>query len=173
MPLLSRAGISRDSSIVPAHNPRYGIPNANRFPHFISANGAPCYQCVFPQAPAPELAIRVHRQDGLAVIDFSSRVSHIHDSYKAGDDWCREMFIESSSFAASTGVALAITNYGTTIAGNALACLLAATPAGWVLVLVGIGVAAAAAGTSIWFDKSIKENAGSWYDSIMKWTNAK
>jgi hypothetical protein len=38
---------------------------------------------------------------------------------------------------------------------------------------VGIGVAAAAAGTSIWLDKSIKENAGSWYDFIMKWTNTK
>jgi len=107
--------------------------------------------------------------NGLAVIDFSSRVSHIHDSYKAGDDWCREMFIESSSFAASTIGGLGVVYAGSALLGKvALTTFVAATPAGWVLVLVGIGVAAAAAGTSIWFDKSIKENAGSWYDTIMK-----
>ena len=44
---------------------------------------------------------------------------------------------------------------------------------GWVLIVVGIGVAAAAAGTSIYLDKTIKENAGSWYDSIMKRTISK
>jgi polysaccharide deacetylase family protein (PEP-CTERM system associated) len=33
LPILVKAGIERDSSIVPTHNPRYGIPNANRFPH--------------------------------------------------------------------------------------------------------------------------------------------
>jgi hypothetical protein len=111
--------------------------------------------------------------NGLAVIDFGGRIDKIHGSYEAGEDWCREMFIESSSFAASTGVALAITNYGTTIAGNALACLLAATPAGWVLIVVGVGVAAAAAGTAIYLDKTVKENSGNWYDAIMKWTSTK
>jgi uncharacterized protein YukE len=90
--------------------------------------------------------------NGLAVIEFGSRVSHIHDSYKAGDDWCREMFIESSSFAASAGGGMLVAGYGTAMAGKALACLLAATPAGWVLVVVGIGVAAAAAGTAILLD---------------------
>jgi hypothetical protein len=35
--------------------------------------------------------------NGLAVIDFGSRVGNIHNSYKAGGDWERDMFIESSS----------------------------------------------------------------------------
>lgn len=33
LPILKEAGITRDSSVVPAHNPRYGIPGAERFPH--------------------------------------------------------------------------------------------------------------------------------------------
>jgi hypothetical protein len=105
--------------------------------------------------------------NSLAVIDFGSRVSHVHDSYKAGDDWCREMFIESTSFAASAISGTVVVAAGSAIAEASLAALVAATPAGWVLIVVGIGVAAAAAGTSIWFDKSINEKAGSWYDIIM------
>lgn len=34
-PIMAEAGIALDSSIVPAHNPRYGIPEANRFPYRI------------------------------------------------------------------------------------------------------------------------------------------
>ena len=78
------------------------------------------------------------------------------------------MFIESSSFAFSAGAGLAVVSVGAAIAKASLAALVAATPAGWVLIVVGIGVAVAAAGTSIWLDKTIKENAGSWYDFIMK-----
>jgi hypothetical protein len=111
--------------------------------------------------------------NGLAVIDFGSRVSHIHDSYQAGGNWYREMFIESSSFAASAISGTAIVGAGSALAEASLAALVAATPAGWVLIVVGIGVAVAAAGTSIWLDKTIKENAGSWYDSIMKRTISK
>jgi polysaccharide deacetylase family protein (PEP-CTERM system associated) len=40
LPILAGAGIARDTSIVPAHNPRYGIPGANRFPHWIALNRA-------------------------------------------------------------------------------------------------------------------------------------
>lgn len=70
--------------------------------------------------------------NGLVVIDFGSRVSHIHDSYKAGDDWCREIFIESSSFAASAIGGLGVVGGGSAIAEAALATFVAATPAGWV-----------------------------------------
>jgi hypothetical protein len=112
-------------------------------------------------------------RNSLAVIDFGSRVSHIHDSYKAGDDWCREMFIESFSFAASAGGGLGVAGSGSALAEAALATFVAATPAGWVLIVVGLGVAAAAAGTSILLDSKIKENAGSWYDSIMRRTSIK
>ncbi|HUW15337.1 MAG TPA: DUF3473 domain-containing protein [Anaerolineae bacterium] len=37
LPILAEAGITCDSSIVPAHNPRYGIPDAQRFPHLVSS----------------------------------------------------------------------------------------------------------------------------------------
>jgi hypothetical protein len=107
------------------------------------------------------------------VIDFGSRVNHIHDSYKSGEDWCREMFIESTSFAASAGAGMLVVNVGSGIAESALAACLAATPAGWVLIIAGIGVAAVAAGAAIYSDKMIKENSGSLYDSIMKWINSK
>jgi hypothetical protein len=116
--------------------------------------------------------------NGLVVIDFGSRVNHIHDSYKAGENWYREMFVESTSFALSVSAGSFVADAGTyfagqALAGEALACLIGATPAGWVLVIVGLGVAAAAAGTSIYLDKKIKENSGSWYDAIMKWINPK
>jgi polysaccharide deacetylase family protein (PEP-CTERM system associated) len=40
LPILAEAGIAHDSSIVPAHNPRYGIPQAERFPHHVSVKHA-------------------------------------------------------------------------------------------------------------------------------------
>ena len=39
--------------------------------------------------------------NGLAVIDFGSRIGNIHNSYEAGSNWERDLFIESSSFSAS------------------------------------------------------------------------
>lgn len=62
--------------------------------------------------------------NGLAVIDFGSRVGNIHNSYKAGGNWERDMFIESSSFAVSAGAGLATLKVG----GAALGILVAATP---------------------------------------------
>jgi polysaccharide deacetylase family protein (PEP-CTERM system associated) len=41
LPILVKAGITRDSSIVPAHNPRYGIPSAQRFPHPVFTDYPP------------------------------------------------------------------------------------------------------------------------------------
>jgi hypothetical protein len=67
--------------------------------------------------------------DGLAVIDFGSRVDNIYNSYRAGDNWERDMFIESSSFAASATMGTAVVNAG----GAALTFLMVATPnrLGW------------------------------------------
>jgi hypothetical protein len=110
--------------------------------------------------------------NGLAVIDFGSRVNHIHDSYKSGGNWYREMFIESTRFAVSAGSGLAVAGVGSVVAEAALATFLVATPAGWVLAIIGLGVATAATAASIYSDKKIKENGGHWYDSIMKWLNA-
>ncbi|BBA36163.1 uncharacterized protein sS8_4233 [Methylocaldum marinum] len=68
---------------------------------------------------------------------------------------------ESSSFAASGITGIIATNAG-------LALLLAATPAGWVgLIVGGAAVAGAAAGSSMLINSIFKENSGGWYDSIM------
>jgi hypothetical protein len=99
--------------------------------------------------------------NGLAVIDFGSRMGNIHNSYKAGENWEREMFIESSSFAAS---AIA----GTIAVEAGLTLLIFATPVGWLGLLVGgLAIAGTAAFTSIAVNEEIKNNSGKWYDSIM------
>jgi polysaccharide deacetylase family protein (PEP-CTERM system associated) len=41
LPILVKAGVARDSSIVPAHNPRYGIPTTERFPHPVFTDYPP------------------------------------------------------------------------------------------------------------------------------------
>jgi polysaccharide deacetylase family protein (PEP-CTERM system associated) len=48
LPILAEAGIAHDSSIVPAHNPRYGIPHANRFPHLVSTHQSHTNLTEFP-----------------------------------------------------------------------------------------------------------------------------
>ncbi len=103
--------------------------------------------------------------NGLAVIDFTSRVGNIHNEYNAGGEWERELFVESSSFALS-----AIAGTSAVSAGSAaLGLLVVATPVGWVgLIVGGIAVAGVAAATSISVNNVVKENSGSWYDSIMK-----
>ncbi|WP_102797672.1 hypothetical protein [Bowmanella denitrificans] len=104
--------------------------------------------------------------NGLAVIDFGSRVGNVHNTYQAGGHWERELFIESSSFAASALTGTAVVSAGST----ALGILIVATPVGWVgLIIGGIAVAGAAAGASIWVNGQMKENSGGWYDDIMKW----
>ena len=44
LPLISKAGIVYDSSVVPAHNPRYGLPLAPQFPHLIDVNASASQQ---------------------------------------------------------------------------------------------------------------------------------
>ncbi len=104
--------------------------------------------------------------NGLAVIDFGSRVGNIHNSYQAGGNWEREMFIESSSFAASAGAGIVAVNAG----AAALTFLMVATPIGWVgLIVSGIAVAGVAATASISANNYTKNISGSLYDDIMKW----
>ncbi len=103
--------------------------------------------------------------NGLAVIDFGSRVGNIHNSYKAGNNWEREMFIESSSFAASATVGIGTVNAGVA----ALTFLMVATPVGWVgLIVGGLVVAGVAASSSIMTNNYMKNNSGDAYDVIMK-----
>lgn len=101
--------------------------------------------------------------NGLAVIDFGSRIGSIHNSYKSGGNWERDLFIESSSFAASATAGIITVNAG-------LALLMIATPVGWVgLIIGGLTVAGTAAVASISMDSAMKNNSGSWYDAIMDW----
>jgi hypothetical protein len=100
--------------------------------------------------------------NGLALVDFGSRAGNVHTSYKAGGKWERELFIESSSFALSTTA-------GTLTASAGMKLMMMATPVGWVgLVIGGLAVAGVAAGTSIWTNGITKDNAGNYYDRILK-----
>jgi hypothetical protein len=100
--------------------------------------------------------------NGLAVIDFTSRVGSIHNEYKAGGEWERELFVESSSFAFSAVA-------GSLAVKAGLGLLMVATPVGWVgLIVGGVAVAGTAAAVSMGVNGLVKENSGSWYDSIMK-----
>ncbi len=106
--------------------------------------------------------------NGLAVIDFGSRAGNIHASYVAGDNWERELFIESTSFATSAIAGTAAVNVGTA----ALGFLVVATPIGWVGLIVGgvaVAVAGVAAGVSMGVNSYVKENSGDTYDQIMRW----
>ncbi|MBV1871451.1 MAG: hypothetical protein KUG83_02775 [Gammaproteobacteria bacterium] len=103
--------------------------------------------------------------NGLAVIDFGSRVTNIHNAHRGGANWEREMFIESSSFAAS---AIA----GTLTVNAGLAMLIFLTPFGWMgLVAGGLAVAGSAAGISIGVNNAFESNSGNWYDYIMTLVN--
>lgn len=103
---------------------------------------------------------------GLAVIDFGSKVGNIHNEYKAGGDWHRQMFIESTSFVAGAGAAYVAGSIG----GTALSLLIMATPVGWVglvVVVGGLALAGIAAGASITANSYAQKSAGNWYDSTM------
>lgn len=105
--------------------------------------------------------------NGLAVIDFGSRIGNIKSSYDANGEWERELFIESSSFAASALTGMAAVNVG-------LSLLMVATPVGWVGLLIGgLTVAGVAAAGSMGMNYAIKNNSGAWYDEIMNWLNSK
>ncbi len=99
--------------------------------------------------------------NGLTLIDFTSRIGNVHNRYQAGENWERELFIESSSFTASALI-------GTGLAKAGLGILFVATPAGWVaLVAGGAAVAGVAAAGALSANYYFKSNAGNWYDSIL------
>ncbi|WP_201276865.1 hypothetical protein [Microbulbifer sp. ALW1] len=100
--------------------------------------------------------------NGLAVIDFGSRAGKVHNSYQAGGNWERDLFIESSSFAASATTGALIAQAGVTF-------LLAATPLGWTaLIVTGLIVAGTAATASVLVNNQVHKNSGAIYDKVMK-----
>ncbi len=96
--------------------------------------------------------------NGLIVVDVASRVGNVQKTYKTDGDWERELFIESSSFAASALAGGAIAKAGATF-------LILATPAGWV------GLIVVAAAVSMGENYAVKGKSGGLYDSIMEWLN--
>ncbi|MBI9088858.1 MAG: hypothetical protein JEZ12_06555 [Desulfobacterium sp.] len=104
-----------------------------------------------------------HLGNGLAIIDLGSRVGNIHNSYRTGESWERELFIESSSFAASAIAGASVVKAGSA----ALTLLVAATPATWVaLIFCGV-VVTGTVGVSMWTNNYLQNNSGALYDSIM------
>lgn len=110
-----------------------------------------------------------HLGEGVTAIDFGSRTGNVYNTYQSGGSWERELFVESLSFAGSAGV-----GYGAGIVGDAaLGLLIAATPVGWIgLVVIGVGALVATgvtAATSIAVDHYFENRGGHWYDGIIKW----
>jgi len=104
--------------------------------------------------------------NGLAVIDFTSRIGSIHNSYQSGGNWERDLFIESSSFAASATAGIISVNAG-------LAILMVFTPVGWLgLIVGGLAVAGTAAVASITANNAVKNHSGGIYDAIMEWISS-
>ena len=93
------------------------------------------------------------------IVDVASRIGNVQKTYKADGDWERELFVESSSFAASAWAGGAIAKAGT-------AFFVLATPAGW----VGLIIVAAAA--SMGMNYLVKEEGSGWYDDIMDWAGS-
>ncbi|QIL90244.1 hypothetical protein GNX18_11125 [Microbulbifer sp. SH-1] len=98
--------------------------------------------------------------NGLAVVDFGVRAGKIHSSYKAGGDWERDLFIESSRFAASAGA-------GVIAAKAGIAIFMFATPVGWAAVIAGGLLIAGTAVVSIAADRHFEKNGELYYDNIM------
>ena len=72
---------------------------------------------------------------------FGMRASNVYDSYKEGNNWERDLFIESTSFAASSSAGSVVLDSGMA----ALGFLVMATPIGWVGLIVGGAVVVGAA----------------------------
>lgn len=99
------------------------------------------------------------------MIDFGSRIGNIQNSYEAGSNWERELFIESSSFALSATAGIVAANAATAMLGF----FVVATPVGWVgLIIGGVAVAGFAAATSIGVNSITKEKSGLAYDQLME-----
>ncbi|WDE05065.1 hypothetical protein SG34_027825 [Thalassomonas viridans] len=104
--------------------------------------------------------------NGLAVIDFTSRIGNIHNTQKAGGNWHRQLFIESSGFAASAAIGTGFLKAGT----YGLSLLMVSTPLGWAgFVIGGALVVGATAGASMTANNIITKDAGGIYDSLMRW----
>ena len=103
---------------------------------------------------------------GLAAIDFTSRAGDIYNTYKAGGNWEKKLFVEASGFAAG-GLA------GTLTVNAGLALLALTTPVGWVyLIGTGAAIIGTAALVSMTADHQTKRLAEWGYDPLMDWISS-
>lgn len=98
--------------------------------------------------------------NGLALIDFSSRVGNIYNEYQVEGDWERELFVESLSFAASTYTASSIVTAGATL-------IMVATPTGWAIIVGGLLLTGTAAAASITMNNFLKKHGSQIYNYLM------
>ncbi|WP_043320898.1 hypothetical protein [Microbulbifer sp. HZ11] len=98
--------------------------------------------------------------NGLAVIDFGSRAGKVHNSYQAGGKWEKDLFVESSRFAASAGA-------GVIAAKAGVALFMFMTPVGWAAVIAGGLIIAGTAAVSLAADRHFEANGELYYDQIM------
>lgn len=104
--------------------------------------------------------------NGLVLVDLGNRVGNIHTSYKAGGNWERDLFIESSGLFATVSTGVITAKAGVA----ALGFLVAATPIGWVgLIVGGLVVAGTSAAATMAVNDYSKNNSGNLYDKIMNW----
>jgi len=104
--------------------------------------------------------------NGLAVIDFGGRAGHVHNTYQEGGDWERELFVESSRFAAS-----ALAGSGVAKAGAfGLGLIMLSTPVGWVgLVVGGLVIVGCSVAASVAVDRYVNDLSRDKYDPILEW----
>ena len=101
---------------------------------------------------------------GVVALDFGIRSADVGYTAAEGGYWEREMFTEYLSFAGGT----AIGSLTAGLLGLGVAAFLVATPAGWVMLLIGVGIGLVAGATGFLTDEYLKEKSGHWYDEIMK-----
>ncbi|MBU6442133.1 MAG: hypothetical protein KGM87_12975 [Betaproteobacteria bacterium] len=97
---------------------------------------------------------------GVVAIDLGLRVQNVYDVKQSGGDWYRQAFVEAGGFAAGAGTGVALT--GVTLA--ALELVVAATPAGWVLIVGGLAAAAVVAAGSVVMSSAGEQVLGNLYD---------
>ena len=110
--------------------------------------------------------------NGLAAIDFGSRIGNISNEHKVGGDWEREMFKESLSFATSATIGTLTVSGGVALGnaaiGSAMGVLVLATPFGWAALLIGGAAIAAGAFTASYYtNKASKSLSDQIYDWVM------
>lgn len=142
-----------------ANNSRRGTPltNINRGLNIARDSRNAKKLFVADQAQANNL-VRLSKYakilgDGLVLLDVGSRVANIHSTYKNDGNWERELFVESSSFAASASTGLALVKVGSA----ALGFVMVATPLGWAgLIVGGLVVAGTAAAGSLAMNELVR-----------------